>query len=484
MRPPQTKRIPLTELPSLAPPSAEAQALLPDGGRGSPVKGACMNAYPPPPTFSALDIQHHISLMQRTQPRGQIVTPKSSPITDVPSSPPQMSDADILAMSETDLPIDDGAKPPHSYATLIGMAILRAPERKLTLSAIYAWISSSFRYYSATESGWQNSIRHNLSLNKAFVKVERPKDEPGKGHYWTVDHGCESQFLKGKASKKSSSSLVRASGSTVKRDSKKRQVEFDEVPRMKRITLSPPSSAHESRTPVTIAPASPPPTDKRKRDTTWDYNDSGYFSSANDDSYEVETQPYKEGLSRSELYSREFSYSANALDLVLSPPPSSSPVRQSRVGLLIPKTPAIPCKKTTAPSPGTSLREHREHMVQMLASPDLDVVPYDAEDDPWVINTPKVLERNNRSGESPWDEVAERAAFGSPDKRESRRRDFRRSLVCGLHAQELYETGFESSYMPGVNVLDIMKREVERAKTGGATSLRPSIMERSQSSMF
>lgn len=102
---------------------------------------------------------------------------------------------------------DDGTKPPYSYATLIGMAILRSSDRKMTLSQIYNWINSTFKWYQR-KSGWQNSIRHNLSLNKAFRKVERPKGDPGKGHYWVVEKGCEFQFIRVRTTRKSSSSSL------------------------------------------------------------------------------------------------------------------------------------------------------------------------------------------------------------------------------------------------------------------------------------
>lgn len=93
---------------------------------------------------------------------------------------------------------DDGSKPAHSYAELIGMAILRSPNRRLTLAQIYKWISDHFSFYKSSESGWQNSIRHNLSLNKNFIKQERPKDDPGKGNYWAIKPGEERPFLLGK----------------------------------------------------------------------------------------------------------------------------------------------------------------------------------------------------------------------------------------------------------------------------------------------
>lgn len=115
---------------------------------------------------------------------------------------------EIAIPDPKDMPpiVDDGGKPPYSYAALIGMAILRSPERKLTLSQIYQWINDSFQWYKTSHSGWQNSIRHNLSLNKAFKKQERPKSDPGKGHYWLVVPGSEHLFIKQKTVRRSGAS--------------------------------------------------------------------------------------------------------------------------------------------------------------------------------------------------------------------------------------------------------------------------------------
>jgi len=48
-------------------------------------------------------------------------------------------------------------KPPHSYAQLIGMAILSSPEEKLTLSKIYEWIKERYAFYRFSGGGWQVS---------------------------------------------------------------------------------------------------------------------------------------------------------------------------------------------------------------------------------------------------------------------------------------------------------------------------------------
>jgi forkhead box protein N len=53
------------------------------------------------------------------------------------------------------------------------MAIEDSPIKALPVKDIYGWIVDHFPYYKNAPTGWKNSVRHNLSLNKCFRKVEK-----------------------------------------------------------------------------------------------------------------------------------------------------------------------------------------------------------------------------------------------------------------------------------------------------------------------
>ncbi|CBY19946.1 unnamed protein product [Oikopleura dioica] len=88
-------------------------------------------------------------------------------------------------------------KPPYSYIALISMAINSKKDRRITLSGIYKFISDKFPYYRDTKQGWQNSIRHNLSLNECFIKEARIDKKRGKGSFWTLDPDAFNMFENG-----------------------------------------------------------------------------------------------------------------------------------------------------------------------------------------------------------------------------------------------------------------------------------------------
>eukprot|EP00111_Clytia_hemisphaerica_P015270 TCONS_00045037-protein len=78
-------------------------------------------------------------------------------------------------------------KPAYSFSTLIFMAIENAKDKRLPVKEIYQWIQDNFPYFQKAPIGWKNSVRHNLSLNKSFKKVDKEKCI-GKGSLWTIDH--------------------------------------------------------------------------------------------------------------------------------------------------------------------------------------------------------------------------------------------------------------------------------------------------------
>lgn len=83
-------------------------------------------------------------------------------------------------------------RPPYSYSCLTFLAIESSQRKRLSVKEIYSWVISHFPYYRSVPSGsWKNSIRHNLSLNQSFCKVDKNllamRDFSGKGSLWCIN---------------------------------------------------------------------------------------------------------------------------------------------------------------------------------------------------------------------------------------------------------------------------------------------------------
>lgn len=482
--------------------------------------------------------------IQRSYSQTAFPTPKDAPLTSITSptnADPQFDFEPI---------IDDGTKPPYSYAHLIGMAILRSPLRRLTLNQIYTWIMNTFEYYRADaqpQTNWQNSIRHNLSLNKAFVKEERPKDEPGKGHYWKIVPGAEAQFAKGSKGRRpvtqhrnstgnipspastvqaqlasaaalSYHSMVAADDplSTPSEESMGRKranstSSNDDGQRPQRKSLSSKLSTFELEPPIssfTVVPPklqespilppsmdTPPPSqdtkDARKRKC---FRDSGYFGtpegglepSFDEDSLRIVPTDDEDipSLQLSETFSKRPRLDTTLSDsriiarppppsfhnlAVISPPPSSSPQRAPpnsarKVIFTTPRAQITRRPQDDPPStcsPQTRLQLHREDINRYLSSPAKSVIFESSYDDPYLDfgNSPVKFQFQD----SP-DDVVLRYAYGSPAKRETKRRNYWRRLHSGFDPAELDGEEGDATEVYGVDLEYIYRSSLQKGK--------------------
>ncbi|XP_026227580.1 forkhead box protein N1 [Anabas testudineus] len=79
-------------------------------------------------------------------------------------------------------------KPIYSYSILIFMALKNSKTGSLPVSEIYSFMTEHFPYFKTAPDGWKNSVRHNLSLNKCFEKVENKNGNSSrKGCLWALN---------------------------------------------------------------------------------------------------------------------------------------------------------------------------------------------------------------------------------------------------------------------------------------------------------
>ncbi|KAH7120832.1 forkhead domain-containing protein [Dendryphion nanum] len=131
------------------------------------------------------DFDNHCSNIKAEGPMGYDSPYGSTPCsTPAPGSSSQLHNQKSDYMAGVD---ENGIDKEQPYAQLIYRALLEAPEHTMVLRDIYDWFKENTDKAADKETkGWQNSIRHNLSMNGAFEKVDHPSEDSKKGFLWRL----------------------------------------------------------------------------------------------------------------------------------------------------------------------------------------------------------------------------------------------------------------------------------------------------------
>ncbi|KAL8640207.1 MAG: hypothetical protein Q9228_002840 [Teloschistes exilis] len=99
-----------------------------------------------------------------------------------PMKPPKPPRSPSPVFDEASLTPEQLAKPQSSYVILIHEALSNSTTGQMSLPQIYRAIERKYPFYKlrVQTTGWQSSVRHNLSQHPAFQKITRD----GKGWMW------------------------------------------------------------------------------------------------------------------------------------------------------------------------------------------------------------------------------------------------------------------------------------------------------------